>query len=159
MTVEEFILTKATYMSTMTYDKERYGWDIPDLPTKTPGIYFIVRGGEHRVSLGKSKLDILKVGKAEGKYGLRGRMQSYTSTSVNRKDWDRTIQYVHNAMHSLLDKKGNHCDLHLYCLEMPMSKVLFEGYELEASIIRSLEKTLSIKASSEGPSMLLSGQD
>ena len=155
MTVEQFILTKATYMSTMTYDKERYGWDIPNLPSKTPGIYFIVRDK----SSTDPTLDILKVGKAEGKYGLRGRMQSYTSTSVNRKDWDRTIQYVHNAMHSLLDKKGNHCDLHLYCFEMPMSKVLFEGFELEASIIRSLEKTLSVQATGEGHSMLLSGQD
>jgi hypothetical protein len=44
-------------------------------------------------------------------------------------------------------------------MELPMTKVLFEGYELETSMIRSLEKTLSIQATQEGHSMLLSGQD
>lgn len=163
MTVEDFILTKATYISTMVYNKERYGWDIPILPSNIPGIYFIVRSGSFRETVSrdveKPRLDILKVGKAEGRSGLRARMYSYTSTSVNRKEWDRSIKYVHNAMHSLLDENGKHCDLHLYCFEIPMRKVIFEGYELESSIIRSLEKTLSIQASFDGHSMLLSGQD
>lgn len=157
MTVEDFVLSKATLVSTMTYEPERYGWDIPFLPYGIPGIYFIVRSGKFR---GKGhKLDILKVGKAEGEYGLRGRIRSYRATSVNRKDWDRTIRYLHTSMQSLLNEDNEHCKIELYCLEVPKSKVVFENYVLEQSIIRSLEKTISIQAKSEGHSMLLSGQD
>lgn len=157
MTVENFILSKAVYISTMEYEPDRYGWNIAALPDKIPGIYFIVRAGKFK---GKgAKLDILKVGKAEGKQGLRGRIQSYSSTSINRKDWDRTIRYLHTSMQTLLDENNDHCEIKLYCMELPMTKVLFEGYELEQSMIRSLEKTLSVQATQEGHSMLLSGQD
>jgi hypothetical protein len=157
MNTEDFILSKATLVSTMTYEPDRYGWDVPCLPSKVPGIYFIVREGKFRRK--GAKMDILKVGKAEGVYGLRGRIQSYTSTSINRKDWDRTIRYLHTSMQTLLNENNEHCKIKLYCMELPMTKVLFEGYELETSMIRSLEKTLSIQATQEGHSMLLSGQD
>jgi hypothetical protein len=156
LSVDKFISKKCRFLSTMVYDPERYGWEINlDGLSTMPGVYFIVRDSLNK----SSKFDILKVGKAEGKRGLRGRMQSYTSTSVARKDWDRTIRYIHDSMRTLLDNKGKHCEIKLYYFEIPMQTTLFEGYELNMSIIRSFENALSLQAGKEGHSMLLSGQD
>ena len=156
LSVDKFISKKCTFLSTMVYDPERYKWDMNlDGLSTTPGIYFIVRGSFDE----STKFDILKVGKADGKRGLRGRMQSYTSVSVNRKDSDRTIMYVHDSMRSLLDDNGKHCELKLYYFAIPLETILFEGYKCETSVIRSFERSLSIKAGEEGHSMLLSGQD
>lgn len=156
LSVDNFISQKCTFLSTMVYDPEKYKWVMTlDGVSTAPGIYFIVRDSSNK----STKFDILKVGKADGKRGLRGRMQSYTSDSSNRKDWDRTIRYVHNAMRSLLDDTGEHCEIKLYYFVIPMETTLFEGYTCETSVIRSFERNLSIKAGEEGHSLMLSGQD
>lgn len=159
--VTKFIKTEATFLCKATYNKERYGWDMPSCLDKTPGVYFIVK------RMGKN-LEILKVGKAEGKKGLHQRIGQYRSSGVGRINgtngkyedrYDRSVITIHNAMLEVEKVYGENVELEFYIHGMPKLEVLYKGYKLESSIIRSLELELSLQAKKEGHSMLLSGQD
>lgn len=143
LAVLEFMHTHATLHSSMEYDSNRKSFSIKPCEDTTPGVYFIV-----------SADDILKIGKAEGRYGLKGRIKSYRSNLSTRKN-DHTVDRIFFVMTGKL----HNCVLHMYILPLPKEKVLFKGHEIELQMARSLEKTLSKQARLEGHSMLLSGQD
>jgi len=142
--IKNFIRDKATFHSEMTYDETRICFNIKPYRSTETGIYFILDGE-----------DILKVGKAEGKQGLAGRIGSYRSSQITRLSNDRTTQLLFNTMTK--SHKGK--TLSLYVFEIKMIETIFEGYPVKTSLVRSFEETLSRQARSEGHSMVLSGQD
>ena len=110
---------------------------------KTHGIYFILDGD-----------DILKIGKADGVNGLRGRVKSYQANLQSRKN-DHTVDLIYTIMMGPLKGKG----LKMYIYPLPPKEVEHHGYILESQMTRSLERVLSKQAKEECHSMLLSGQN
>lgn len=143
LTVLEFMHTHATLHSSMDYDPSRKSFSIQPCEDSTPGVYFIVNGH-----------DILKIGKAEGRHGLKGRINSYRSNLSTRKN-DHTVDRIFSAMTGKL----HGAILQMYILPLPKEKAVFKGYEIELQMARSLEEALSKQARLERHSMLLSGQD
>lgn len=141
--VLEFMRENAKLHSKMAYNPARRSFTVDPCPDATPGVYFIVNAD-----------DIVKIGKAEGRYGLKGRIQTYRSDLSTRKN-DHTVERIYLAMTGKLKD----CILDIYLLPLPTKVMEFKGYELELQMARSLEALLSKKARSEGHSMLLSGQD
>jgi hypothetical protein len=137
--VKKFIKNKAKFFCTMTYNETRNGFDMEKYPTKTPGIYFIVDTND-------GVFDILKVGKSESENGLHGRLGHYQQNKID-------MRIVKEQMQTTLKGKI----LSVYTLEIPMEEVLFEGYAVQSTFSRSLERMLSIQAKNEGHSMLLTG--
>jgi hypothetical protein len=142
MTVLEFIKSKATFHSEMHYLKPEKSFAMNPCKIKTSGIYFILHGD-----------DILKVGKAEGKHGIQGRLWSYRSNLSKRKD-DKTVQLFEKVMTKELKDRV----LNIYFYETPPVNIKHEGFELQAHYARSLEIHLSKQAKCEGHSLLLTGQ-
>lgn len=144
MPVLDFVRTRCELGGAMNYNESRIGFDMPVLATEQPGVYFILHDA-----------DILKVGKAEGKLGLKGRMLNYRSTNRARLPFDRTCQLVHRIMTEDLRDKT----LEFYYFEVPKTESVLEGYTVMTSMARSFEELLSRQARAEGHSMLMSGFD
>lgn len=145
MAVIEFMKKYASFHSDMTYDLTRKGFFLDKCSDTTTGIYFIVR---------KDTKDILKIGKAEGKYGLKGRVQTYRSKLDSRVN-DKTVERIFTAMTGVLAG----VTLEMYILPIPTQTMNFNGVLVELQIARSLELALSKQAREESHSMYLSGQD
>lgn len=145
MTVIEFMRNYATFHSDMTYDESRKGFLLDKCSDTTPGIYFIVR---------QDTKDILKIGKAEGKEGLKGRVQTYRSKLASRKN-DKTVERFFNAMTGEL--AGVALEMHI--LPLPTQTSNYNGIIVELQMARSLELALSKQAREENHSMSLSRQD
>ena len=142
-TVLQFMHDNAKLHSTMLYNSVRRSFAIEPCNDPRPGVYFIV-----------NDVDIVKIGKAEGRYGLKGRIQTYRSNLATRKN-DHTVERIYLAMTGVLQG----CVLKMYILPLPTQSIDFKGFEIELQMARSLEAILSKKARAEGHSMLLSGQD
>ena len=141
--VIDFVKTKARFHSNMEYDLSRKGFILEPFPHLTPGIYFILLDD-----------DIHKIGKADGKHGLKGRIDNYRANAATRMKTDFTTQRYFNVMTGLLKDKV--LAMHIY--ECPSIKREIEGYTLELQMARSFEETLTRQAIGEGHTMSLSGQ-
>ena len=108
-------------------------------------VYFILDGE-----------DILKIGKADGSSGLKGRISTYRTRLVRSYETgDQTTILWHTVMTGdLVGKK-----LEMYVLPVEPIKVSFKGIDLDAMMARSLEKKLSELANDQNHSMRLSGQN
>lgn len=144
MKVLDFIKTKGKHHCEMQWLDNRKGFDMEIYRSRSSGIYFILDGD-----------NIMKVGKADGKGGLHSRLYSYRNDHTKRIKVCRTVQLYDRVMNGELRGKT----LSVYVFEMESPEVLFEGYTVKSSIVRSFEETLSKQARAEGHSMLLSGQD
>ena len=140
----EFVREKAKFHSDMEYSEERSGFLMDQCKSLSPGIYFIL-----------DNEDILKVGKADGVYGLKGRMNSYRSNLSARRGKDHTVDRFFLHMTGALKNKV----LQMFIYEVPVTEIISEGYVIPMNIARGLEKILSQQAKKEGHTMLLSGQD
>ncbi len=143
--VLEFIKVNAFFHSDMFYINERKSFDVKPYPNNVPGVYFIL-----------NKDDILKIGKADGKNGLKGRVATYRTSLVSRhKAGDPTVLLWEKVMMKTL--KDN--ILQFYLLPLPPINKVFKGIEVELLMARSLEFKLSQLARNENHSMMLSGQN
>lgn len=145
ISVVEFMNLHAKPHSDMIYDISRKGFILDRCSDTSTGIYFIVR---------KDTNEILKIGKAEGKYGLKGRVQTYRSKLDSRVN-DHTVKRYYEKMTGPL--LG--VTLKMYILPLPMQTFDFLGLQVELQMARSLELLLSKQARDEKHSMALSGQD
>lgn len=145
LSVREFMLIHARRHSDMTYDESRMGFLLDKCYDISTGIYFIVR---------KDTKEIQKIGKAEGKYGLKGRIATYRGKLASRKN-DKTVEIYKKAMTGVL--AGVPLEMHI--LPLPTKTMDYLGIEVELQMARSLELTLSKRARDEGHGMHLSGQD
>jgi len=165
MNVERFIKKNAQLFSNMTYDAKRMGWDFSTWNTSlktVSGVYFIVKNI-------KGKLDILKVGKAEGVHvskgcpqgGFYGRFRAYRRSGWKQVNTvhGRDVQFNNKAWRDIEKRYGKNCSLEMYTFQVEKTVIHKYGFALEASYIRSLELELSKKAKGQGHSMLLCGQD
>ena len=143
LSVLDFINTYAKFHSSMVYIPERKSFNLAISDDDRPGIYFILNGE-----------DILKIGKADGKNGLKGRIKSYKSNLSSRRQ-DPTVARIYQAMTGVLKNQ----ELSLYLLPLPPIRQQIMGYWLDLQMARSLEYQLSTQAKHEQHSMLLSGQD
>lgn len=141
--VLDFVRAHAVLHSSMTYNTVRKSFVIKPCMDPTPGVYFILNNS-----------DIVKIGKAEGRSGLKGRIQTYRGNLATRKN-DHTVERIYTVMTGILEG----CTLGMYILPLPTQTIDFKGYQIELQMARSLELTLSKRARAEGHSMLLSGQD
>jgi hypothetical protein len=141
MKIIDFIKDNAKFHSFMTYNNSMKSFDIEPYKETHPGVYFIVCDD-----------CIQKVGKAEGKYGLKGRMSQYTGNKVKTFQNDKTDVLWNSVMTNELKNKK----LEMYVL--PTEPIIFKflGIEVEGMIARSLEKKLSILAREQDHPMLLS---
>ncbi len=143
--VLEFIKVNAFFHSDMYYIDERKSFDVKPYPNNVPGVYFIL-----------NKDDILKIGKADGKNGLKGRVATYrTSLASRHKAGDPTVLLWEKVM--MKNLKDN--ILQFYLLPLPPINKVFKGIEVELLMARSLEFKLSQLARNENHSMMLSGQN
>lgn len=142
MTVLDFVKDKAKFHSIMTYNPAKKSFIMNPCHCTVAGIYIIMHN-----------FNILKIGKAEGKYGLHGRLSSYTH-DLSKRVTDKSVQLYERVMTGPMKDK----ELEVYTLQVPAKKTKFEGLELELHLARSLEYTLSKQAKAEGHLMLLSGQ-
>jgi hypothetical protein len=144
MTVLEFIDKKTTFHDDMIYNQDRNSFNMNICQITEPGVYFILDGK-----------DILKVGKADGRFGLKGRINNYRADNLKRAAWDKTSAKI---LRIFEDPKMRKKKLKMYVLPVPMVESLFEGYTVKMSRARSVEELLSRQAESEGHSLLLSSQ-
>tara|TARA_Y100000748_G_C15397078_1_gene449879 strand:+ start:66 stop:518 length:453 start_codon:yes stop_codon:yes gene_type:complete len=143
--VLEFIRANALFHSDMYYANEKKSFNLKPYSNSDPGVYFILYED-----------DILKIGKADGKQGLKGRVATYRTSLVSRyKQGDPTVLLWEKVMMKTLKGKI----LKFYLLPLPPIKEVFKGIEVELLMARSLEFKLSQFARDEGHSMLLSGQN
>lgn len=145
LSVFEFMRKHAKKHSDMTYDVSRRGFILDKCSDTSTGIYFIVRMDTH---------DILKIGKAEGKYGLKGRIQTYRS-NLSKRTGDHTVKRYYDVMTGPLEGVM----LEMRILPLPIETKNILGYEVEMQVARSLELLLSKQAKEERHTMSLSGQD
>ncbi|MDC0367727.1 hypothetical protein OAM91_02920 [Gammaproteobacteria bacterium] len=140
-----FIQEHAIFHSDMLYDESRKSFDMSSYENNHPGIYFILDGD-----------DLLKIGKADGNTGLKGRISTYRTRLVRSYETgDQTTILWHTVMTGTLKSKK----LKMYVLPVDPIKVSFKGMEVNAMMARSLEKKLSELANIQGHSMMLSGQN
>ena len=145
LTVLEFIEQKAQFHGIMKYNEQRHSFDLEQCNIVDHGIYFFVDG-----------IDILKVGKADGKFGLKGRLNNYRYDNLQtRAEFDRTANRLYTIFE---DPKMREKSIVVWVLPVPMVESIFEGYSVQMSRARSLEEQLSRQAEKEGHSLLLSGQ-
>jgi hypothetical protein len=142
MTVLDFVKKKAKFHSLMTYNLPKKSFVVQPCHCTVAGIYIIMHN-----------FNILKIGKAEGRYGLHGRLSSYTH-DLSKRINDKSVQLYERVMTGPLKDK----ELEVYTYQVPAQKTIHEGFELELHLARSLEYTLSKQAMNEGHIMLLSGQ-
>lgn len=145
MNVLKFAKQNAAFHSFMIYDEDRKSFKLDSYDQSHPGVYFILDGE-----------DILKIGKADGNSGLKGRISTYRTRLVRSYETgDQTTILWHTVMTGdLVGKK-----LEMYVLPVEPIKVSFKGVELDAMMARSLEKKLSELANDQNHSMRLSGQN
>jgi hypothetical protein len=144
----QFIKTKANFHGTMHYLPERMGFDMLPYSSPQTGIYFILDSNDR----------IHKVGKAEGKGGLKRRFNNYRANNCTRYHIhnDKTTIMVNRIMTGPLKNEI----LYMYVLEIKKEPFLYENtYTIEKSYIRALEEAISIHARSDGHPMLLSSQN
>ena len=140
-----FIQEHAIFHSDMVYDESRKSFNMNPYENNRPGIYFILDGD-----------DLLKIGKADGNTGLKGRISTYRTRLVKSYETgDQTTILWHTVMTGNLKSKK----LKMYVLHIDPIKVSFKGVEVNAMMARSLEKKLSELANIQGHSMMLSGQN
>lgn len=144
MTVLEFIKTKAIFHDTMTYNVARNSFNMSICQITEPGVYFILDGD-----------DIQKVGKADGRYGLKGRLNDYRADNFKRAEFDKTAAKILRLFSKPKMRKKT---LSMYVLPIPMVESVFEGYTVQMSRARSVEELLSRQAEQEGHSLLMSSQ-
>lgn len=144
MKVLEFIRSNAVRHDVIKYDGSRVAFDIKPSKNTRMGIYFILHGK-----------DILKVGKADGKKGLAGRIQDYRSSGKARLHRDKTALLIHETMTS---KKWDGETLEFYTYTLPEIEMSIHDYKIKLSGARSLEEQLSRQAEKEGHSLALSAQ-
>ena len=143
--VLDFIRANTIFHSEMKYNIARKSFDLKPYKNTEPGIYFIL-----------DNADILKIGKAEGKLGLKGRIATYRTRLVKQYETgDATVILWNKTMTTTLNNKV----LNMYLLPLEPRKIDYKGVEVEMLIARSLEHELSKLARSQGNTMLLSGQD
>jgi hypothetical protein len=143
MKVIDFVKNKAVKHSLMNYCEDRKSFTMDVYYGKNPGIYFILDGN-----------NILKVGKADGKNGLQGRLSSYRGRLSSRSS-DYTVQLIYAKMTGPLKNKT----LEMWVYELKPVILNVEGFEVEAQMARSLESKLSLLARNEGHTLELSGQN
>jgi|TARA_R110000764_G_scaffold135110_1_gene223196 hypothetical protein len=145
VSVIKFIQEHALFHSEMAYNCKRKSFNLDSYEKTNQGIYFIL-----------DKEDILKVGKADGQTGLKGRIATYRNSLVeNFKRGDSTVVLWNRVMTGSLSDRV----LSIYLLPLEPEKKLFHGVEVELSIARSLELELSKLAKQQGHSLKLSGQN
>lgn len=144
--VLNFVNKIARIHSNMQYDLTRCSFIMEPYKNNASGVYFILDGD-----------DILKIGKADGTNGLKGRIASYRANHSKRKMIGN--DYTLNRFYELMTGEFNNKTLKMYVYEVPNKEIILEGYTVKADMARGLEKILSQQAKSEGHSMLLSGQD
>ena len=145
ISVLNFIQAHAIFHSDMVYDESRKSFNMNSYENNHPGIYFILDGD-----------DLLKIGKADGNTGLKGRISTYRTRLVRSYETgDQTTILWHTVMTGNLKSKK----LKMYVLPIDPIKVSFKGVEVNAMMARSLEKKLSELANIQGHSMMLSGQN
>ena len=144
VSVAKFIKDHAVFHSAMTYNCERKSFNLDSYQKTNQGIYFIL-----------DKEDILKIGKADGQQGLKGRVANYRSSLVSSfKKADSTVlRWNREMIGSLSDRTWS-----MYFLPLESEKKLFLGFEVELSIARSLELELPKLAKEQGHSLKLSEQ-
>tara|TARA_B110000444_G_C18596592_1_gene480997 strand:- start:144 stop:587 length:444 start_codon:yes stop_codon:yes gene_type:complete len=145
ISILNFIQEHAIFHSDMVYDESRKSFNMNSYENNHPGIYFILDGD-----------DLLKIGKADGNTGLKGRISTYRTRLVRSYETgDQTTILWHTVMTGNLKSKK----LKMYVLPIDPIKVSFKGVEVNAMMARSLEKKLSELANIQGHSMMLSGQN
>lgn len=151
----EFI-KKTSYAGTWSYSEDGnyagFYWDPQknmEIPSH-PGIYFL---------LSDDLTAVQKIGKAEGRGGLRQRFKQYTSKKLinGRVLTDDTDGLWFKAMKGILINKK----IDVYYYTTPPEIVNFSNFGLsfclEAHWARSFERTLNVLARSESQPMFLSG--
>jgi hypothetical protein len=145
VSVTNFIKDNAVFHSDMAYNCERKSFNLDSYQKNNQGVYFIL-----------DKANILKIGKADGQQGLKGRVADYRKSLVSMfKNGDPTVLLWNREMTGSLSDKI----LSMYLLPLESKKILFRGVEVESSIARSLELALSTLAREQGHSLKLSGQN
>ncbi|MDA8646949.1 hypothetical protein N9L54_05915 [Porticoccaceae bacterium] len=143
--VIEFMKKNAVFHSVMTYNCDRKSFRLDSYDNTNQGVYFILY-----------EEDILKIGKADGQEGLKGRLKTYRSRLVkNFENGDSTVALWNRVMTGVLNGRV----LSIYVLPIEPEKKLFHGIKVELSIVRSLELELSKLAKQQGHSLQLSGQN
>lgn len=146
MTTLEFVKKIAKYHSEMKYDESRCSFIMEPYKNTATGVYFILDGD-----------NILKIGKAEGINGLKGRVASYRLNHSKRKMTGN--DYTLNRFYELMTGEFKNKILQMYIYEVPHQEVVLEGYLIKTHMARNLEKILSQQAREEQHCMLLSGHD
>jgi len=147
--IKNIIKNYANFHSYMIYNEQKKSFDMKVLSNVNSGIYFIVEIDCNE------KVLIHKVGMADGKKGLTGRMNTYWHNNclTISKEKDKTITMIDRVMTNEL--KGR--VLAMYYMEVPTTIISLFGYDdIKQSPIRDLECKLSVDAKKEGHPLLLS---
>ena len=145
VSVTKFLKEHSFFHSEMTYNGERKSFNLDSYQKTNQGIYFILH-----------KEEVLKIGKADGQQGLKGRVATYRARLVkNFENGDPTVVLWNRVMTGSLRDSV----LRMYLLPLTPEKKFFKGIEVEISMARSLEFELSKLAEQQGHSLKLSGQN
>lgn len=147
--INNIIKKYAKFHSHMIYNEDKKSFNMKRLSNKNSGVYFILEICDN------SKVHIHKVGMADGKNGLQGRLSTYWQDNNSRlkNDKDKTMKFFYNTMTNELKDRV----LTMYYMEVPVTAISMFGYdEITSSPVRDLEYKLSVDAEKEGHPLTLS---
>lgn len=131
--------------SEITWKEDKGFIGFPKGLTDDRGVYFVV-----------SQYGIEKVGKADGKFGFKGRMISYKSSinSKNKSPRDASCKLWEEMMMSELHGEV----LSIYFIDVPLITQKIHGVEVITSAAREFEEQMSIAAREANQPMRLAGR-
>lgn len=141
-TVLELIKEHAIFHDFTKYNPDRNSFDMNICRITEPGVYFFLDGD-----------DILKVGKGDGRIGLKGRIGNYRQKNFAASNGDAQAKMINRVFST---KKMQKKKLSVYVLPVPMIDSPLYGRVVQMSRARSLELQLSKQAEEEGHSLLMS---
>nr|QMP83072.1 MAG: hypothetical protein [Caudoviricetes sp.] len=148
------IVKQCQYGGEMTISHEKNNCNFNALKETNHGIYFIVQFLNGKLEFSERNVLIQKVGKADGEYGLNGRMYGYNAD--NTKKPDISVTKFYNTYKDIL----NGVTLHIFymCLET-IETTIPGNFTIRVSKARETEKLYAFYARAQGHPLLFSSFD
>ena len=145
MSVIEHIKKVAVRHGEAYYSMEEWCWKFNPVEETRKGVYiFVSKDG-----------DILKVGKADGKRGLLGRLNEYWKPS---KSFLKNPSSSASVMKRVQEADRRVVDAVIYYIPLDPIQVTVSSFSIQATPARELEEFIAARAHEEGHSLLFSKQ-
>jgi hypothetical protein len=148
------LIKESIYLGEFNINHERKNCKVGKITETRQCVYFIVQFLNGKIDFSENNAVIQKVGKADGEYGLQGRMSGYSCNNVKKSDTYLT------KMYNVYKEQLNGETLHLFYIPFePIITDIPGNFTVEVSRAREAEKMYAYYARVQGHPLLLSSYD